>query len=309
MPNRRIALCLWSFDNEYQDLQRKDAFEHAHYHRIKVTEYSAQNDPETQVAQIRQALSVNERPYAILVHPVRDSRLIAVARETAGQGVGWVILNRDADYMHDLRQRFPGLPLFCVKPDQHQVGRIQGQQFKRLLPQGGELFYIQGPLLVSTAEARFAGVQAELVGTPIKLVTFRADWTSEGGEQALRSWIQTVDPCELPKCLVGAQNDNMAVGAKQALASEAEARGQPDIAKVRVTGCDGLPGFGQRLVREGTLAATVVIPPTAGRAVDQVGAALGGAAQPPEELVLNVSSFPSLRDLEATAHDPIDHDS
>ena len=300
MPNRRIALCLWSFDNEYQDLQRRDALEHAHYHRISVAEYSAQNDPETQVGQIRRALAQppSERPYAILVHPVRDSRLIAVAREAASQGVGWVILNRDADYLHDLRQKFPELLLFCVKPDQHQVGRIQGRQFKRLLPEGGELFYIQGPLLVSTAEARFAGVQEELRGSPIKLVTFRADWTSEGGEQALRSWIQTVEAADLPKCLVGAQNDNMAVGAKQALASEAEARGQPAIARVHVTGCDGLPGFGQRLVRERTLAATVVIPPTAGRAVDQVGAALGGAAQPPEELVLGVSSFPPLEDLE-----------
>jgi ABC-type sugar transport system substrate-binding protein len=299
MPNRRIALCLWSFDNEYQDLQRRDALEHARYHRIKVTEYSAQNDPETQVAQIRQALAANERPYAVLVHPVGDSRLIAVAREAASQGVGWVILNRDAEYMHDLRQKFPLLPVFCVKPDQHQVGRIQGRQFRRLLPEGGELFYIQGPLLVSTAEARFAGVQEELRGAPIKLVTFRADWTSEGGEQALLSWIQTVESRDLPRCLVGAQNDNMAVGAKQALVSEADARGQPQIADVRVTGCDGLPSFGQRLVREGTLAATVLIPPTAGRAVDQVGAALGGAAQPPEEIVLGVSSFPPLEDLQA----------
>ena len=118
--------------------------------------------------------------------------------------------------------------------------------------------------------------------------------------QSLRSWIQTVDLADLPKCLVGAQNDNMAVGAKQALASEADARGQPEVAKVRVTGCDGLPGYGRRLVQEGMLAATVVIPPTAGRAVDEVASALAGAAQPPEEIVLGVSSFPPLEQLETT---------
>jgi ABC-type sugar transport system substrate-binding protein len=302
MPNRRIALCLWSFDNEYQDLQRRNGLERARHHGMSVVEFSAQHDPETQVHQIREVLArpPNERPYAIVVHPVRDSRLIAVAREAASLGVGWVILNRDADYLHDLRQRFHGLPLFCVKPDQHQVGRIQGRQFKLLLPEGGELFYIQGPLLVSTAEARFAGVQEELQGAPIKLVTFRADWTSEGGEQALRSWIQTVDLTDLPRCLVGAQNDNMAVGAKRALASEAETRGQPEIGQVRVTGCDGLPGFGRRLVQERRLAATVVIPPTAGRAVDELASALSGGGQPTQEIVLGVSSFPPLEQIETT---------
>jgi ABC-type sugar transport system substrate-binding protein len=302
MPNRRIALCLWSFDNEYQELQRRHCLERARHHGISVVEFSAQHDPETQVQQIRQVLAQppKERPYAILVHPVRDSRLIAVAREAASQGVGWVSLNRDADYLHDLRQRFHGLPLFCVKPDQHQVGRIQGRQFKLLLPEGGELLYIQGPLLVSTAEARFAGVQEELQGVPIKLVTFRADWTSEGGEQALRSWIQTVDVADLPRCLVGAQNDNMAVGAKQALTNEAEALGLPEIGQVRVTGCDGLPGFGRRLVLEQTLAATVVIPATAGRAVDELASALAGAEQPAQEIVLGVSSFPPLEQLATT---------
>ncbi len=299
MANRRIALSLWSFDNEYQELQRQHCREQASRHHISLTELSAGGDSELQVQQLRNllALPAGDRPYAIIVHPVGDSRLISVAREAATLGVGWVVLNRDTEYLHDLRNRHAALPLFCVKPDQHQVGCIQGRQFKLLLPQGGELFYIQGPLLVSTAEARFAGVQQELQGAPIKLVTFRSDWTAEGGEQAARDWLQTVDQRDLGRCLIGAQNDNMAIGARTALVREAERQGRPEIARIRVTGCDGLPGFGQRLVLDQRLAATVTIPPTAGRAVEELAAALAGSRLPPEQIVLGVWSYPGLEQL------------
>ena len=71
---------------------------------------------------------------------------------------------------------------------------------------------------------------------------------------------------------------------------------------VRFTGCDGSPSFGRRLVNEGLLAATVVIPPTAGRAVSELASMLGGGARPLPEIALAVSSVPELADLHAQAH-------
>ena len=211
------------------------------------------------------------------------------------------MLNRTSEYLDALRKRFPRLPLFSVRPDHYQAGRIQGRQFKLLLPHGGEVFYIQGPLWVSAAEKRYQGVQEELRGSPIDLVTFRSDWTESGGLAATHAWIQTVKSGEWSRCLVGAQNDAMAIGARQALLRTAEHQQEPRIAAIRITGCDGLPSHGRRWVAEGFLAATVTVPPTAGRALRELVSSWDSGEPAPPEIVLGVSSFPALEQLERAA--------
>ena len=66
------------------------------------------------------------------------------------------------------------------------------------------------------------------------------------------------------------------------------------VKRVPVTGCDGSPSFGQRLVMTGELAATVVIPPVAGRAVDEIVSMLDKGRPPHAEIVIEVSSYPGL---------------
>jgi hypothetical protein len=68
-----------------------------------------------------------------------------------------------------------------------------------------------------------------------------------------------------------------------------------------ITGCDGSPRFGLPLVKAGELTATVVIPPVAGIAVEELAAALAGSGIPPAEIVVGVSSFPDLPALESRA--------
>jgi ABC-type sugar transport system substrate-binding protein len=94
--------------------------------------------------------------------------------------------------------------------------------------------------------------------------------------------------------LVAAQNDAMAMGARKALEQIAKERPAFSPAAVRVCGCDGTPRFGQRLVTEGKLTATVIMPPAAGRAVTDVASMLGGGARPPAQVVLPPTSFPDL---------------
>ena len=62
----------------------------------------------------------------------------------AAAGIGWVVLNRLADYVHELRRNYK-VPVFAVSADNEEVGRIQGKQLDRFLPQGGSVLYIQGP--------------------------------------------------------------------------------------------------------------------------------------------------------------------
>jgi ABC-type sugar transport system substrate-binding protein len=231
---------------------------------------------------------------AVLVSPVREFALLTVAHEAARARIGWVLLNRWNESLLRLRGEFPELPIFAVNPDQYQVGSIQGHQFRALLPEGGELLYIQGPLGTSSAHGRFAGLQDVIAGAPIRVVTFNSDWSIDGGEEATREWLRIFGGRPLPVCVVGAQNDVMAMGARKALLNGTTEHQRTLASRVPVTGCDGSPSYGRRLVIAGELAATVVIPPVAGTAVDEIAAMLEKRKSPQAEIVVKVSSYPEL---------------
>ncbi len=299
MAQRRLALFLRTLANDYQGLLHEDALAAAKRHGLELQVFSADNDAEQQRRQIREALESRHtpRPTAVLVSPVRESALLTIAHEATRAGVGWVLLNRWNDAVTELRGEFPHLPIFAVNPDQNGVGRIQGRQFRTLLPQGGELLYIQGPLGTSSAHRRFASMQEEIAGAPISVVTFNSDWSTEGGEKATKEWLRIFGGRGLPTCVVGAQNDEMAMGACKAVLKGTSEQKRTHAGRIPVTGCDGSPSFGQQLVKAGELAATVVIPPVAARAVDEVVSMLDRGQSPQAEIVVEVSSYPDLAEV------------
>ena len=94
-----------------------------------------------------------------------------------------------------------------------------------------------------------------------------------------------------PDALV-CQNDEIGVGALAALDSAAARLGRPEWRDVPVFGCDGLPEEGQRYVREGRFAATVLVPSTSGPAIDALAGAFARGTMPQAELVLPCEPFP-----------------
>lgn len=299
MSSRTLALFLRAIDNQYQSLQKATFYARAYIYGFSVVEYDAGNQAELQKQQIRDCLGVSEktRPKALFVNPVHESSLAPVAREAARLGVAWVTLNRSSDYITDLRREYPRVPFLCVDPDQRQVGRIQGQQFRLLLPRGGDLFYICGPAATSSARLRLAGLEIELAASSIRMVVGGGDWSVESGFEATKGWLQGNRRHNWAECVIGAQNDSMAMGVHKALLEEATERKRPDLMAVRITGCDGLPGYGQRFVIERVLASTVVIPATTGTAVDKVALALDSGQPPVTDVSLNVTSFPAIESL------------
>jgi ABC-type sugar transport system substrate-binding protein len=298
MSVARIALFLLSNDNDYQRLLEEDCLAASRRRNSTLRVFSANTDHDTQERQIRTALALPaaQRPTVLLVCPVREASLRTVAREAAAQGIAWVLLNRWSDYVLALRTEFPNVPIFSVSPDQHEIGRIQARQFRLLLPSGGELLYIRGPLGASSAQRRFSAMQEELAGLPFKVTAINSDWTYDGGQRAMQEWIQIFRRQTFPEFLVGAQNDSMAMGARQALLEWASA-GQRAVEHVRFTGCDGLASYGQRQVSDGELVATVVVPSVAGRAIDELVSTAPGRA-PSAEILLRVTSYPDLPTLE-----------
>lgn len=290
----RIALFLVN-DGDYQELLWDDCQEAAHRHDFPVRSFWADNDAHKQLKQIESCLSEPEdqRPTAVIVSPVREIALISTAHGAARLGIGFTLLQRWANYMTDLRREYANLPIFSVMADQRDVGRIQGRQFKALLPRGGKLVYIRGPLGTSSAMRRFAGLQEVLQGSAIEMSPLNGDWTIEGGARAMHEWMQGGEGSSWRQYVVGAQNDAMAMGARKALEDLAHESSIP-IDGIRVCGCDGSPAYGQRLVRERKLTSTVIMPPSAGRAVDEIASMLGGGPRPHAQILLDPLSLPEL---------------
>jgi ABC-type sugar transport system substrate-binding protein len=296
MAGRRIALFLQSRGNDYQQLLRDDCLTTASQRAFTVRVFFAEGDANRQVEQLRDELRqpVATRATALIVSPVRESTLMPLVTEALRSRVGWIVLSRWSDYLSGQRAQFGNVPLFCVMPDHEEIGRIQALQFQALLPQGGELVYIRGPLGTFSAERRLAGVRKELAGSSLRPVIFNGDWSSESGERAIENWIRIFGRRELPPCVVGCQNDSMAVGAREALLRAGATRKGLSTPRFALTGCDASPSYGQRLVAEGQLAASIVIPSVSGRAVTELTSILDGGAQPALAILVEVKAYPDV---------------
>jgi ABC-type sugar transport system substrate-binding protein len=295
-PRPVIALFLPDAANEYQELVRDDAARAAARAGLDFVPHSAGNSVMTQIQQLFAWLHGPEaaRTRGLVVMPVLQTALDRVIREAARAGVPCAFIQRRPDKLDALRAEFPKVPLFIVMPDQREIGAIQARQFRALLPGGGSVLYVQGQAASSPAQARLAGLKQVLEGSGVSVAAvLDGNWTSEDAEKAARDWLLLMLRAGRQKVdLVGCQSDEMAVGAKTALAAVSEKLQRPEVARIPVTGCDGHPRVGRRLVDEGALAATIVVPSTGAPAVEQLLKALATRQMPPPELILHVASYP-----------------
>jgi ribose transport system substrate-binding protein len=290
----RILVSLTTDDNDYQIEQAQSAEQAATRLGVTAQIIYAGNDAITQSTQILTEVQAPEgsRPDAIVFEPVGSTALPQVARAATAAGIGWVVLNRDAVYMDELR-RTSKVPIFVVSSDHVEIGRIQGRQLKALLPKGGSVLYIQGPTENSAARERTQGMQ-ETKAASIQLTTLKAQWTEESALRAVRSWLKLTTSQKTAVDVVAAQDDSMAMGARKAfqeLPSETE---RERWLKLPFLGCDGLPNTGQSWVRSGLLTATVFVPPNAGQAIEMVVQALQQKKLPAERALTAPKSIPAL---------------
>ncbi len=290
MSKHRILVSLMTSDNNYQQEQAAAVEEAARRLGVGATIAYADNDAITQSQQLLDAIqSHSPKPDAIICHPV-GTALAQVAKTAVQQGIGWVIVNREMDYLDELRQMGKA-PAFCVTVDQEEVGRIQARQFGALLPEGGIVLYIQGTSGNYSAEKRLAGMQS-IKPKNLELRMLRGSFTELSGYDSVRSWLRLSTSRESDVRLVGAQNDNMAAGARKAFMEDSVVHWNHLI----FTGCDG-NAAGQEMIRTGALAATITLPTTAGLALEMMARALDTGSTPTASTVLMPSSFPAVEKL------------
>jgi ribose transport system substrate-binding protein len=297
MRKLRFLLSLTTNDNDYQIEQARAAEPAAKKFNAELQILYADNDAINQSTQILKAVqgAVDERPDAIIFEPVGGTALPQVARAAVGAGIGWAVLNRDANYVPELRQSGKA-PVFTVSSDHVEIGRIQGRQCAALLPTGGSVLYIQGPSENSAAKERTLGMQEAKPGN-IHLVMLKGQWTEESSQRAVRSWLKLTTSQKANIDLIAAQDDSMAMGARKAfqeLSSEIE---KERWLALPFLGCDGLPSTGQAWVRSGQLTATIFIPPNSGQAIEMLVDALQNGKRPTERALTNAVSVPALESL------------
>jgi ribose transport system substrate-binding protein len=297
MKRLRILVSLTTNDNDYQIEQAKAAEESARSLGIDLQIVYSDNDSVTQSTQLLNAVQVAPqlRPDAIVFEPVGATALPQVARAAAAANVAWVVLNREASYVSDLRRQFK-VPIFCVSNDHVEIGRIQGRQFAALLPKGGSVLYVQGPSENSAAKERTQGMLATKPAN-IQVTTLKGQWTEESATRSVRSWLQLSTSKKAVFDLVAAQDDSMAVGARKAFQELGNSPERDRWLKLPFTGCDGLPKTGQAWVRSGLLTATVLAPPNTGQAMEMIVQALTKNREQPEVALTAPSSIPPLAEL------------
>ncbi len=291
-----IGLFLRSNDNDYQQRLKEVGLREAKRQGFDIVLESAQNDPARQVEQIRAAIAKasTTKLAAILVSTVRDEVLPDLVREAAEAGIDWALLN-EGTFIDAIRDQYPSRAIFVMTPDQLEIGRIHGRQVRALVGSTGKVLCVTGPLSTETAQQRLDGLKEILAGD-FNLIELNADWTSERARMVVERWaVDLGADTDLPGMFV-AHNDEMALGVRQALRDVASQKDLP-LATLPITGCDGSQTFGQRLVREGRIKATVIMPPASGAAIEWIARSRTRGERPPVRVVQPVTSFPNVSAL------------
>ncbi len=287
----RFVLSLITRENDYQREQASAASAAAERLGVELQVLFADNDSIQQSTQLLNVIQAGGTPPdAVLVEPAGRTGFPRIAAAAVAGGSAWVILNSEADYLKNLRLT-SNVPAFCVSVDNQEIGRIQGRQLSGLLPAGGCAIYLQGPSGSPVVEQRTAGMlETKPPALTVKMLK-SADWTEEGGNHAVSSWLRLSTAKNDKIDAVQAQNDLLAMGAKKAM-NHSSFQDLGIGSRLPLLGVDGLERTGRSWVRHGHLTATVVVPPTAAHAVETAVAALRDGVSPPERTLVTPHPFP-----------------
>jgi ribose transport system substrate-binding protein len=297
MKQLDFVLSLTNSENDYQLEQVTAAEEAAKRLGVQLRIMHADNNAIDQSQHLLKIIQshADSHPDGIIFEPVGGTALPQVARAAAVAGIGWVVLNREVEYVAELRKAY-NIPAFTLTTDHEEVGRIQGRQFSALLPQGGSVLYIQGPSESLAAKQRTSGMY-ETKPTEVQVKLMKAQWTEASAYRTVSSWLRLSTSHQTRIDVIAAQDDSMAIGARKAFEELPNGAARDRWLSVPYLGCDGLPNSGQAWVRQGSLTATVYIPPNAGTALEMLADAVQTGTIPPEQTLTVPVSYPPIENL------------
>jgi ABC-type sugar transport system substrate-binding protein len=298
MKKLSFLLSLITEDNDFQREQAAAAEEAAHRLGVNLQVMFAESDAILQSQHLLKVIqSKSGQCDGIIFEAVGATALPQVARAAASAGIGWAVLNRQVEYIAELRRAYR-TPVFSIAANHEEIGRIQGRQIGALLPLGGSVLCIEGPSQSMAAQGRTAGLNA-VKSSKVEIRMMRGHWTEESGYKTISSWLRLSTSQQSRFDLVAAQNDEMALGARKAFQEVSDGAARNRWLNLPYLGCDGLPKTGQAWVNSGLLTATVISPPMAGQAIEIMSKALHSGIAPAEHTLVPQQSYPAIESLSA----------
>jgi ABC-type sugar transport system substrate-binding protein len=293
---KRVALLLADERNLYQQLLVKEARMAAAASGIELlAPRFAGGLAVTQIEHFFECVRSDPRPAGVLITLVAVKGMQKAIEMIAKASLSCAFLNRVPDFLDQLRLDYPETFFTFVAPDQAEIGRIQGRQSLRLVPDGGFVLLVLGASVTPSAIERRRGF-LEVVGSRITVRELEGFWTAELAGEALDEWLRMGAERRRSIDLIVCQNDQMARGVNAVLKRWASDLNRSEIATIPIIGCDGLPDEGLRMVQAKELVATIVMPTTTPRAIEilsaywergvrNLGETLSPSSFPPLELV------------------------
>jgi ribose transport system substrate-binding protein len=293
----KFVVSLTTRENDYQMEQASAAEEAAQRFGADLQILDAENDAILQSQQLLKLIQSNTEahPDGIIFEPVGGTAMPQVARAAAAAGIAWVVLNREVEYIAELRSTYK-IPIFSISSDHEQIGRIQGSQISAILPKTGSVLLIQGPAESLAARQRTSGMyESKPADVQVKLM--KANWTEASAYKAVSSWLKLSTSQQSLIDVIAAHDDSIAIGARKAFQDLADMNLRTRWLKVPFLGIDGVRKTGQSWVQQGLLAATVIVPTNTGMAIEMLTHALNTGTLPPAKTLTVPKSFPSIEDL------------
>ena len=297
MKKLKFIVSLTNRENDYQIEQATSAQEAAQRLGVDLELLYAENDAILQSQQLLNVIQSRSaaRPDGIIFEPVGGTALPQVAKAAVSAGTGWAVLNREVEYLAELRRTYK-VPVFSLTSDHEEIGRIQGKQIAALLPAGGSVLLVQGPSESLAAKQRTTGMN-ETKPAQVQVKMMRANWTEASAYKTVSSWLRLTTSQQTRINVVAAQDDSMALGARKAFHEITAAALRDHYRATPFLGIDGMPKTGQECVRQGLLAATIVVPTNAGLAIEMMVRTLETGKALPERTFTQATSYPPAEEL------------
>lgn len=171
---------------------------------IDVEYLNAKGDANQQIDQLNEAIA--QKPAAIILLAVDGTALIPTVEKANEAGIPVIATNRDLN----------GGKFVSVRSDERQAGHKQGEYMAKNLPQGAKIVYLMGESSQGSAIQRWEGFkEACLDKRPDVQLLAKVDgnWSTAEGLKIMTLWMKLFPKIDA----VVAGNDNMALGAVQAL--------------------------------------------------------------------------------------------
>jgi len=264
---KKVALLLADEENAYQQLLANKANELSQRFGVELLPPRfAGNREVKQISQFYDCVASTTPPDGIVSMLVSAESMKGSIQEVAKAGIDCVLVNRIPTFLPQMSEELTDVLLASVAPDQVEIGRLQGRQCLRILPDGGDVILVLGVAGSPSTLERRAGF-LEVAGDKVTVRELHGHWLKDRAEAAVNDFLGLADARRRVDLFV-CQSDPMAAGVRAALDNQAAKPGADEIAAIPIIGCDGLPDEGQAMVRANKIDATVVMPPSCPRALE-----------------------------------------